>query len=66
MKMQTIVKKTVSKHCEQHAGYRLIYCCKDCSDKFICPECAIHGLHQGHCVVAVQKEAELVKVRLER
>ena len=41
--------------CKDHPEEEVQYFCFDCSTTPICPECVIHGSHQGHNVCLLKK-----------
>lgn len=45
----------VREFCKDHPEEEVQYFCFDCSTAPICPECVIHGTHQGHEVALLKK-----------
>lgn len=45
--------------CQEH-GETISYLCFDCSNKFICSECAVHGSHKNHDVIHLKRAYPLI------
>jgi hypothetical protein len=57
------LKQKERRVCAAHDDEEVTYYCFLCMCG-ICPECAIHGDHQGHEVKAVKKAAPILKERI--
>ena len=42
-------------YCKDHPEEEVSYFCFECHVEPICPECVIHGAHQGHNVALLKK-----------
>lgn len=47
--------RAIREFCKEHPEEEVQYFCFECNTSPICPECVIHGSHQGHNVSLLKK-----------